>query len=173
MESTSMADSDIVTSLLESSRELWREAETSTSEQVVWRPLVAFDEGKKWLGMAEDAGWYWSSNKDGSSGLHPLVGPEGVGSLPILESSPQGVIDRLAEELGDIAWRRRDLGALLPLERLTELALQTHSDYWVERSLDWIDVFGTDRVGDQLPAAAMDRRLSQGIRHRLQRAVPR
>jgi hypothetical protein len=166
-----MADSDILTAVMQSSREWWREAETPTSDQVVWRPLVDFDEGKKWLGIAEDAGWYWSSDKDGL--LRPLRGPEGIGLLPILELSPEGVLDRLAEQLGDITWVRKDLRTLLPIERLTELALQTHSDYWVERSLEWIEVFGADRVVDQLPDAANDRRLSQGIRHRLQRAVTR
>jgi hypothetical protein len=105
--------------------------------------------------------------------LYPVTTEAAIGTLPLLESPPHAVVSRLQEVVRQTSVPSDDLLAALPLARLIEVALGTHSNYWISRAIDWVEMLGPGHISPQLAAAAEDRRLDQRTRHRLRRLVSR
>jgi len=148
---------------------IWVHAQSSWSDDLLWCPLISFDEDRKRIGFLENCQWCWSSERDEGSWVYSLEGGESIGILPLLEASPNSVANRLVEVCARTTVSPTDILAALPLERLTEVALQTHSDHWATCAIEWISALGPTRVVNQLTAASNDPRLDQRIRHRLRK----
>jgi hypothetical protein len=161
-------------SVLEALRKQLRSTLGSTAEppppkKLVWYSLISFDESRKWLGFADDYEWYWSRKQHGHTMLYPMTTEAAIGALPLLESPPHAVVSRLQEVVRQTSVPSDDLLAALPLARLIDVALGTHSNYWISRAIDWVEVLGPGHISPQLAAAAEDRRLDQRTRHRLRK----
>jgi hypothetical protein len=92
-----------------------------------------------------------------------------IGALPLMESLPHAVVSQLQEVARQTNVPSDDILAALPLARLIEVALETHSNYWISRAIDWVEMLGPGHISPQLGAAAEDRRLDQRTRHRLRK----
>jgi hypothetical protein len=148
-------------------------AEAASPKELVWYPLMPFDENRKWLGFANDNKWYWSGERHGRTMLYPVTTEAAIGALPLLESPPHAVVSRLQEVTRRTSVTSDDLLAALPLARLIDVALETRSNYWISHAIDWAEMLGPDRLSTQLAAAAEDRQIDQRTRHRIRKLVSR
>jgi len=148
-------------------------AEVPSQKELVWYPLIPFDENRKWLGFADDNKWYWSSEQHGRTMLYPVDTDAAIGALPLLESPPHYVVSRLQEVVRRASVSQDDLLAALPLARLIDVALGTRSNYWISNAIDWVELLGPGHMSRQLAVAAEDRQLDQRTRHRLRKLVSR
>ena len=147
----------------------WVACEIET-EPTLWCPIVEFGEPRRALGLVGAGEWVWGLLRDGPDNVYLLQEPSVIGVLPILEVQFPMIREearRAAEARGISAAAL--LGAL-PSEAIVTAALTTRSDYWAALAIKWLENHEpTEGIRVAIEAAAVDRRMSQQIRHALVR----
>lgn len=153
----------------------WISSVLPVSDEQDWLPLVRFDEDRCALVITRLGCWQWVSNGPGrETRLHKLEPPEIIGAVTFLEMPPESLSSKLAGAASMFRVPVEDLIAALPIAELVTAALDTRSDYWIDRALTWIE-------GASLPEfpfhsmreAVNDRNVSQNLRHRVRQAIQR
>jgi hypothetical protein len=138
-----------------------------------WFTVLRFDENRKSLVLIPDGTWSWTTvEKDGGIHRHSLGLTEGVGALPLLEISVEGLSSKVSEAAAALAVAPAKLVAVFPAVNLFEIALNTRSDYWINRALVWIE----EGCWASLPIESMqavveDKSVEQSLRHRIRQRL--
>jgi hypothetical protein len=111
-----------------------------SSEHGDWLPVMRFDENLLALVITKSGQWGWVSEApDGKHSLRKLQAPEVIGAIPFLELSPRGLVSKLTETAALLRVSRRELASALPITELIAVALDTRSNYWIEKALTWLE----------------------------------
>jgi hypothetical protein len=113
-----------------------------------------------------------SETPDGKQSLRKLQMPEAIGAIPFLEMSPRDITSKLTETAVLLQLSRKEPVSALPISELIAAALDTRSNYWVEKALTWLERSPLSAPPlDSMRRAANDRGVNQHLRHRIMRTM--
>lgn len=134
-----------------------------------WCPMVAFGEPRLVLGLSSSGDWLWGDAEVVPAIVYPSDGTSLVGILPILER-PLPLVRSEAARTATRLGLPLTLVDALPVAEIARTALATRSDYWVDLAIEWLEAYGDRQaLAEDIAGASRDKRLSQRIRHRLDR----
>ncbi len=150
----------------------WRTSTRSGGEDVEWFPILELGPTGQLIGITREAEWL-TTRKDGSV-TFPSADIDGKLSLLRLVELNSVIFREVAVTTLSHLGFDQSLIDNFPTSDLIKFALETHSGYWGNYALDWMEEFGCSR--DHLPALQSmidDRRTEQKLRHRARRILRR